>query len=115
MEKEIQDSLRRLAQIQSELGEEEDDSSQETVPDDPFDASEHTILASIREVKELIARRDKESLVCTHRRQVIELNAAIYRKLKTIMETYNQLQVIHDKSTRSRRNKKVRERWKIHA
>lgn len=107
MEKEIQDSLYRLAQIQHELGEEEEESSQDTVPDDPFDALEHAILSDIREVKEVIERRDKESLVCTHRRQVIELNAAIYRKLKGVMETYNQLQVIHEKSTRSRRNKKV--------
>ena len=114
MEKEIQDSLHRLGQIQSALGAEEEDSSQETVPDDPFDASERAILDSIREVKGLIERRDKESLVCTHRRQVIELNAAVYRKLKTIMETYNQLQVIHDKSTRSRRNKRVRERLRAH-
>lgn len=107
MEKEIQDSLHRLAQIQSELGEDEDESSQESVLNDPFDALERAVLSEIHEVKEIIEKRDKESLVCTHRRQVIELNAAVYRKLKAIMERYCQLQGMHEKSTRSRRNKKV--------
>ena len=54
MEKEIQDSLHRLAQIQSELGEDEDESSQESVLNDPFDALERAVLSEIHEVKEII-------------------------------------------------------------
>lgn len=55
----------------------------------------------------MIARRDKESLICTNRRAVIELNTAIYRKLKEVLGLFSTLQTAFEKDTQRRRGRKV--------
>lgn len=55
----------------------------------------------------MIRIRDKESLICTNRRKVIELNAGIFRKLKETMELFTELQSLFDKETRVRFGKNV--------
>lgn len=55
----------------------------------------------------MIRIRDKESLICTNRRKVIELNAGIFRKLKETMGLFTELQSLFDKEKRVRFGKNV--------
>ena len=109
MEAEISESLSRLRQIGSELGVGEE-SQPEAIEEDSFDYTERVLFSEIREIKNLIERRDKESLVCTNRRDVIELNSRIYRKLKDVVKLVSDLEaVIQKESKRKRKEKKGRE------
>ena len=91
MDKEIQSTLQQLRAIKEELGSVSEDEEQPQVDENPFDYSQRILFTNIMEVKQMIAERDKQSLVCTNRRQVIELNASIYRNMKKIMEEYEEL------------------------
>lgn len=55
----------------------------------------------------MIRIRDKESLICTNRRKVIELNAGIFRKLKETMGLFTELQSIYEKEKRMRFGRNV--------
>lgn len=45
--------------------------------------------------------------MCTNRRVVIELNSAIYKKLKEVLELYAALQAAFEKDARTRSRRKV--------
>ena len=108
MEKEIKEAVSRLHRIEAELGEpSEEPTKSDDEEEEPFEYSKRIILSDIQELKGLIAMRDKESLVCTNRRKVIELNAKIYREMKRVMEIYNQAHDGLQKEINSRRGKKV--------
>ena len=92
MDKEIQSTLQQLRIIKEELGSVSEDEEQPQLDENPFDYSQRILFANILGVKRLIEERDKQSLVCTNRRQIIELNASIYRKMKEVMEEYEELQ-----------------------
>lgn len=108
MEKEIREAVSRLHRIEAELGEpSEEPTKSDDNEEEPFEYSQRILLSDIQELKELIALRDKESLVCTNRRRVIELNARIYREMKQVMEIYNQAHDGLQKEINSRRGRKV--------
>ena len=92
MDKEIQSTLQQLRIIKEELGSVSEDEEQPQLDENPFDYSQRILFANILGVKRLTEERDKQSLVCTNRRQIIELNASIYRKMKEVMEEYEELQ-----------------------
>ena len=101
MDKEIKSTLQRLRAFKEELGSISEDEEQPQVDENPFDYSQRVLFNNIMEVKQIIAERDKQSLVCTNRRQVIELNASIYRNMKKIMEEYEELQEMIQEGKRS--------------
>ena len=71
MEKEIREAVARLQRIEAELGEpSEEPTKSDDNEEEPFEYSQRILLSDIQELKELIALRDKESLVCTNRRRV---------------------------------------------
>lgn len=108
MEKEIKEAVSRLHRIEKELGEaSEEVVRSEEEEEEPFEYSQRILLSDIQELKELITLRDKESLVCTNRRKVIELNAKIYRGMKNVMEIYNQVHDGLQKDINSRRGRQV--------
>lgn len=108
MEKEIREAVSRLHRIEAELGEpSEEPTKSDDNEEEPFEYSQRILLSDIQELKDLIALRDKESLVCTNRRRVIELNARIYREMKQVMEIYNQAHDGLQKEINSRRGRKV--------
>ncbi|KAM7453548.1 hypothetical protein BLSTO_05702 [Blastocystis sp. subtype 1] len=107
MEKEIAESLARLRQIGEQVGLASSSSSaHESESENPADFSERIIFSDIQQLKDMIARRDKESLICTNRRAVIELNTAIYRKLKEVLGLFSTLQTAFEKDTQRRRGRK---------
>lgn len=95
MEKEIQSILQRLRAVKEELGDVESPEEQSNQPrreEDPFNYSQRVLFENIMEIKRTISQRDEESLICTNRRKVIELNAKIYKDLKGVINDYNDLQ-----------------------
>ena len=105
MDKEIQSALQQLRAIKEELGSVSEDEEQPQVDENPFDYSQRVLFANIMEVKQMISERDKQSLICTNRRQVIELNASIYRNMKKIMQEYEELQeMMQDRKRFDQRN-----------
>lgn len=95
MEKEIQSILQRLQTVKEELGDvdsPEEQSNQPRREEDPFNYSQRVLFENIMDIKRTISQRDEESLICTNRRKVIELNAKIYKDLKGVINDYNELQ-----------------------
>lgn len=117
MEKEILESISRLQKIGNELGIEQTEHDSKEVPENAFDYTERLLFGSIQDVKEvfyfilvneqMISKRDKESLVCSNRRTVIEMNASIYKKLKETVSMYADLQNVFEKAKKIRYGKHV--------
>lgn len=55
----------------------------------------------------MIRKRDKESLICTNRREIIDLNVCIYRKLKEALHQYTELQAIVETECKTKSKHKV--------
>ena len=60
----------------------------------------------------MIRKRDKESLVCTNRREIIDLNVCIYRKLKEALHQYTELQAIVETECKTKWNAKFKTKSK---
>ena len=56
----------------------------------------------------MIRKRDKESLICTNRREIIDLNVCIYRKLKEALHQFSELQSLVEIESKNKSKSKYK-------
>ena len=57
---------------------------------------------------QMIRKRDKESLICTNRREIIDLNVCIYRKLKEALHQFSELQSLVEIESKNKSKSKYK-------
>ena len=57
---------------------------------------------------QMIRKRDKESIVCKNRREIIDWNVCIYRKLKEALHQFSELQSLVEIESKNKSKSKYK-------